>query len=104
MPIHPALHIGGPVNPPGLLVNDDGTQIIVPAYDNRRYLLVVAALGNADTIFLRLHLSESAIFGAGIPLPPGSWFEITYYNMYYGPIRAVTDTGKSASVYWQEGV
>lgn len=103
MPIHPSLHNGGPANPPGQLVTVDGNQIMVPAYKNRRYLIIFWPQEASKPVFLRLDPNAPAIVGTAVVIYPGGWHEIEYENMYFGPIRAVTEETEHNTPYWQEG-
>lgn len=103
MSIHPTLHGGGPVNPPGQVVTADGSVIMVPEYKNRRYLIIFWPQDASEPVFLRLHETEPAVIGTGIVIYPGGWHEIEYTNMYWGPIRAVTAETTNNTPFWQEG-
>ena len=103
MTIHRSLHNGGPTNAPGQVVTADGSIIMVPEYQNRRYLIIFWPAEATDPVFLRLHPTDPAVIGTGIVIYPGGWHEIEWENMYFGPIRAVTAESVHNTPYWQEG-
>jgi hypothetical protein len=99
MAVYEVIHGGGDA---GVVeVDDTGETIVLPNQElrnpagnrTRRYAIIVADPANTLPVFLRLHQTELAEAGKGIPLFPGFFYEITMDNLYMGAIRAVVAAG-----------
>ena len=101
MGFYNVLHGGG--NCGDTTVDDSGETVVRPEDTTRSYMLIVASPDNTETVFLRLHKTEDAVYGEGIPLFPGGSYEIHDQNLYQGAIRAVTAPGTTQLLYWHDG-
>ena len=84
-------------------VTTTGSVIAIADTGNRRrYLFLKADPTNTNAISLKLHATAAAVHLEGITLYPGDFHEFTMESMYYGPIRAIVNTG-TEKLQWQEG-
>lgn len=68
----------------------------------RKYALIVADLTNAGPVYLRLK-EGAAVAQQGIPLYPGTRYEIGFDSLYQGEINAVSAAGQSNILYVTRG-
>ena len=97
--------------PGGKFTVDDSSQEILPdeQYSNpesrpaRKYALFVADTANVGTLYLLLDSDGPAVYGKGIPLPPGAAYEITFVNLYQDKVFAIADSGQTGILHVQAG-